>query len=57
MVVEDESGVVGYALAALNVKTHNQKLAVSLIPELRLKYPLDDSINDMPQNVQVQIFK
>ncbi|XP_031838297.1 O-GlcNAcase isoform X2 [Nomia melanderi] len=52
MVVEDESGVVGYALAALNVKTHNQKLAVSLIPELRLKYPLDDSINDMPQNVQ-----
>nr|XP_033333106.1 protein O-GlcNAcase isoform X1 [Megalopta genalis] len=52
MVVEDESGIVGYALAALNVKTYNQKLAVSWIPELRLKYPLDDSINDMSQNVQ-----
>nr|XP_012148131.1 PREDICTED: protein O-GlcNAcase isoform X2 [Megachile rotundata] len=52
MVVEDESGVVGYALAALNIKSYNQKLAVSWIPELRMKYPLDDNINDLPQNVQ-----
>ncbi|XP_017760323.1 PREDICTED: protein O-GlcNAcase isoform X2 [Eufriesea mexicana] len=52
MVVEDENGIVGYALAALNVKTYNQKLAVSWIPELRLKYPLEDNINELPQNVQ-----
>lgn len=53
MVVEDESGIVGYALAALNVKSYYQKLAVSWIPELRMKYPLDDNINDLSQNVQV----
>lgn len=52
MVVEDESGIVGYALAALNVKSYYQKLAVSWIPELRMKYPLDDNINDLSQNVQ-----
>lgn len=53
MVVEDENGIVGYAMAALNVKSHNQKMAVSWIPELRMKYPLDNSINELPQNVQV----
>ncbi|XP_026668994.1 protein O-GlcNAcase isoform X2 [Ceratina calcarata] len=52
MVVEDESGIVGYALAALNVKTYKQKLAVSWIPELRMKYPLDDNVNELPQIVQ-----
>lgn len=53
MVVEDETGIVGYALAAFNIKTYNQRLAVSLIPELRLKYPLDDKINELPSEVQV----
>lgn len=53
MVVEDESGLVGYAMAALNVKSYNQKIAVSWIPELRMKYPLDNSISELPQNVQV----
>lgn len=53
MVVEDENGIVGYAMAALNVKSHNQKMAVSWIPELRMKYPLDNSISELPQNVQV----
>lgn len=56
MVVEDESGVVGYALAALNVKSYYQKLAISWIPELRMKYPLDDNINDLPQDIQVLVF-
>lgn len=55
MVVEDENGIVGYAMAALNVKSHNQKMAVSWIPELRMKYPLDNSINELPQNVQVSM--
>ncbi|XP_015594300.1 protein O-GlcNAcase isoform X2 [Cephus cinctus] len=55
MVVEDEDAIVGYALAALNIKTFNQKLAVSWIPELKAKYPLDDNINDLPPNVQEAI--
>lgn len=53
MVVEDESGVVGYALTALNVKTYNQKLAVSWIPEMQLKYPLQSLTSDMSQEEQV----
>ncbi|XP_068984439.1 protein O-GlcNAcase isoform X3 [Bombus flavifrons] len=52
MVVEDESEIVGYALAALNVKSYYQKLSISWIPELRMKYPLEDNINELPQNVQ-----
>lgn len=53
MVIEDENGVVGYAVATLNVKSYNQKIAVSWIPELRMKYPLDNSISELPQNIQV----
>jgi len=53
MVVEDEDGIVGYAVAILNVKSYNQKLAISWIPELRMKYPLDSNIGELPQNVQV----
>ncbi|KAH0947106.1 hypothetical protein HN011_003576 [Eciton burchellii] len=52
MVVEDEDGIVGYAVAILNVKSYNQKLAISWIPELRMKYPLDSNIGELPQNVQ-----
>lgn len=54
MIVEDENGIVGYAVAALNVKSYNQKMAISWIPELRMKYPLDSNISKLPQNVQVQ---
>ena len=56
MVVEDEGGIVGYALAALNVKSYYQKLAISWIPELRMKYPLENNINELPQNVQVFVY-
>ena len=55
MVVEDETGIVGYVLAALNIKTYNQKLAVSWIPEMQLKYPLQNSSSDMSQNERVFI--
>ncbi|XP_008547442.1 protein O-GlcNAcase isoform X1 [Microplitis demolitor] len=55
MVVEDDSGLVGYALVALNVKTFNQKLSVSWIPELKTKYPLEDITNDLPESVQEAI--
>lgn len=53
MVVEDEDGIVGYAVVALNATTFNQKIAVSWIPELQAKYPLEDAINDLPPSVQV----
>lgn len=55
MIVEDENGIVGYALAALNVKSYNQRLAVSWIPELKMKYPLDNGMNNLPQDIQVCI--
>ncbi|KAK0083408.1 hypothetical protein PV325_008833 [Microctonus aethiopoides] len=55
MVVEDEDGIVGYAVVALNATTFNQKMAVSWIPELQAKYPLDDAINDLPSSVQESI--
>lgn len=54
MVVEDdENGIVGYAIATLNIKSYNQKMAVSWIPELRIKYPMDSSVNELPGKVQV----
>lgn len=53
MVVEDdENSIVGYAIATLNIKSYNQKMAVSWIPELRIKYPLDSSVNELPGKVQ-----
>lgn len=53
MVVEDDSGLVGYALTALNIKTYYKKMAVAWIPELKAKYPLEDITNDLPESVQV----
>lgn len=53
MVVEDESEIVGYALTALNIKDFNEKLAVSWIPEMQLKYPLQSLNNEMPTEEQV----
>ncbi|XP_033207412.1 protein O-GlcNAcase isoform X2 [Belonocnema kinseyi] len=55
IVEEEEECIVGYALAVLNIKNHNQKMAISWIPELRSKYPLSESVNDLPQNIQEAI--
>jgi protein O-GlcNAcase/histone acetyltransferase len=57
MVVEDETGIVGYALTALNVKTYNQKLTISWIAEMQLKYPLQSLNSNMPQNEQESLNK
>lgn len=38
-VVEDDDGVIGYALAALNAKQFYQKVKTAWIPEMRTKYP------------------
>ncbi|XP_074095646.1 O-GlcNAcase isoform X1 [Cotesia typhae] len=55
MMVEDDSGLVGYALTALNIKTYYKKMAVAWIPELKAKYPLEDITNDLPESVQEAI--
>ncbi|XP_011495970.1 PREDICTED: protein O-GlcNAcase isoform X1 [Ceratosolen solmsi marchali] len=55
MVVEDETGIVGYALTALNIKTYNQKLAISWITEMQLKYPLKSLNSNMSQDEQEAI--
>ncbi|XP_029850217.3 protein O-GlcNAcase isoform X1 [Ixodes scapularis] len=38
-VVEDETGICGYALAALDAQQFNKKLEIAWKPELCLKYP------------------
>jgi protein O-GlcNAcase/histone acetyltransferase len=38
-VVEDDVGVVGYALAALDAKQFHRKLEISWLPEMCHKYP------------------
>ncbi|XP_066587298.1 protein O-GlcNAcase [Prorops nasuta] len=55
MVVEDDHEIVGFTLATLNIKTYNQKLAVSLIPELQSKYPLTEDVNKLAEDVQEAI--
>ncbi|XP_014227220.1 protein O-GlcNAcase isoform X1 [Trichogramma pretiosum] len=50
MVIEDGTDIVGYVVAALNVKNYNQKLAVSWIPEMQLKHPLQSIRNDTSDN-------
>ncbi|XP_023245639.1 protein O-GlcNAcase isoform X3 [Copidosoma floridanum] len=55
MVVEDEANVVGYALTAIDVRSYNQKLAISWIPEMQLKYPLKNVSNDFTREEQEAI--
>jgi len=38
-VVEDDDGVVGYALAALDAKQFHKKLELAWLPEMCRKYP------------------
>lgn len=38
-VVEDENGIVGYAMAALDAKQFYKKVELTWIPELCEKYP------------------
>ena len=42
-VVEDESGICGYVVAANNVVEYNSCLSSCWLPETRQKYPLDNS--------------
>ncbi|XP_013414451.1 protein O-GlcNAcase isoform X2 [Lingula anatina] len=46
-VVEDEQGVFGYVLAALDAKSFYKKLEVAWISELCTKYPLSDKVDNL----------
>ncbi|KAB0795141.1 hypothetical protein PPYR_11980 [Photinus pyralis] len=52
MVVEDETGVVGYACAALDYKKFRVKEEVAWIPDMCLKYPMQDSHCDLSKLAQ-----
>lgn len=53
MVVEDATGVVGYACAALDSKKFKVKQEVAWIPEMILKYPQQNSNKNLSKVVQV----
>ncbi|XP_044726786.1 protein O-GlcNAcase isoform X2 [Chrysoperla carnea] len=52
MVVEDESGIVGYGCAALDSRKFRTKQSLSWIPEMCLKYPKPDDISELSKFVQ-----
>jgi len=45
-VVEDDVGVVGYALAALDAKQFHKKLELAWLPEMCRKYPRPEKNTD-----------
>lgn len=55
MVVEDETGVVGYACAAPDYKKFRNKQEIAWIPEMCLKFPQSDSYKELSKLVQVFI--
>ncbi|GLV34255.1 O-GlcNAcase [Carabus blaptoides fortunei] len=52
MVVEDETGIVGYACAALDSKKFRLKQEIAWIPEMCLKYPQHDTNTDLAKHIQ-----
>lgn len=52
MVVEDETGVVGYACAAPDYKKFRVKEEVAWIPDMCSKYPTNDSHKDLSKLAQ-----
>lgn len=55
MVVEDETGIVGYACAALDYKKFRVKQELAWVPEMCLKYPIGDGFKDLPKLAQVKL--
>ncbi|XP_049956889.1 protein O-GlcNAcase [Schistocerca serialis cubense] len=44
-VVEDENGLVGYALAALDARQYHKKLELAWLPEMCAKYPRSNNLS------------
>lgn len=57
MVVEDETGIVGYACAALDYQKFRVKQELAWVPEMCLKYPIGEGLKDLPKLAQVTINK
>ena len=54
-VVEDELGVMGYAVAALDAKSFRQKQRMSWLPAMCEKYPKPDKMEELtPAEVWTQ---
>lgn len=43
-VIEDEDGICGYALAAVDAQQFFKKQEISWLPELLSKYPMKDNL-------------
>jgi len=46
-VIEDELGVCGYVLAALDAQVHNDKLEKQWVPSMQEKYPKPSSVDNL----------
>lgn len=56
MVVEDETGIVGYACAALDARQFFAKLQVAWLPEMCQKYPVEIAENcTSPESSPIQV--
>lgn len=53
--VEDETGIVGYALAVLDAKSYYSKLGVAWIPEMLKKYPIPSDQSQGQHSKYIQI--
>lgn len=54
MVVEDETGLVGYAVAALDARQFYSKVQVAWLPEMCLKYPVPQQTAEKPSVEEVK---
>lgn len=53
--VEDDSGMCGYALAVLDAKSYYSKLGVAWIPEMLKKYPIPSNQSQGQQSKYIQV--
>lgn len=53
--VEDETGIVGYALAVLDARSYYSKLGVAWIPEMLKKYPIPSDQSQGQHSKYIQI--
>lgn len=56
-VVEDDTGIVGYACASPDYKKFRVKMELAWVPEMCEKYPLTSATNDISKFAQVKMKK
>lgn len=55
MVVEDDTGVVGYAVAALDARQFYSKATLAWLPEMCSKYPALSTSSEKPSPEEVSL--